>query len=362
MEVFDDERVVVSFGASTPTAAPVSSALDACLVDEPHFSDVIFDAGLAGDREPVVLHADDDVGTPVEATCTPPAVVAGADSDAEAAFVLPAAPPVIGSAVAASASGSFATPGRDENPLAGHLDQEVLLHPADGRRRAEAEASRAAAVRLYVALETRHPDWLPSADASRVSSDTLRRSIIEQAFYARGARYCLDALFATCEGDLSYEAFCSSHEQFISGGAYPPTAEIVAWYVIWRLDRTRALKARTGAEFKGESGHSALKHLAQAYILFPACGFSPEVLKADIVQLAAKKPPDAVATGCEVAHAGAFVQFWLGLGLAVRAKRFAVERLQQRGLQVVVLICHQLHRVCKRAHVPCNELHRSQRA
>ena len=174
---------------------------------------------------------------------------------------------------------------------------------AAGRRRAEVAQDVAEARRLQAWLTDTHPGWARSASTSRIADAGLA---VEQ-YAKRGAAYCRQA---RC-GVESYEAFCAQNATLIAGGdPYPPTEELVAWFALWRLDATRALKARTGVPFKGTSGKGAVKALGYACNLF-AAPFPPEMLKTDIVALAILKPPDAVENGTDVAHAGVHVQFWL---------------------------------------------------
>ena len=105
----------------------------------------------------------------------------------------------------------------------------------------------------------------------------------------------------------SYESFVGLHAHLVVGGAYPPSEELVGWFVLWRLDCTRALKMRTGKPFKGSSGKDAVKGLGYAHTLW-AAPFGASVLGGEVVSLAVKKPPDAVDHETEVAHAGLFVQ------------------------------------------------------
>ena len=83
--------------------------------------------------------------------------------------------------------------------------------------------------------------------------------LIVETFAKRGKAYINHAMNTV----KSYERFCAAHSTQIAdaGNPYPPSELLVGWFAIWRLDGTRALKARTGVPFKGSSGESAVKGL-----------------------------------------------------------------------------------------------------
>jgi hypothetical protein len=185
------------------------------------------------------------------------------------------------------------------------VDRLQLL--TSGRRRDEIELDVAEARKLNAWMEAAHPEWLSTASSSRIDSGSMRTDLRIEYFAKEGKQTCR-LIRSTIE---SYETFCMENSHRIAEGQpYPPTEELVAWFALWRLDRTRALKARTGAAFKGTSGHSAVKALGYAHNVVGA-PFPDSVRKTRLVETACTRPPDAAEGGKEVAHAGVFVQGWL---------------------------------------------------
>ena len=200
---------------------------------------------------------------------------------------------------------SFHTPGGEaaaSSPAPSALWAAPL--PEDGRRlRAEFETDARRAREVYQWLVESHPGWLPGIGASRITDDAVRADLVIGPLAQRGAQYISKAKSAI----VSYESFVGANAGVVEGGSpYPPTESLVAWFVLWRLDVTRALKTRTGKPFKGSSGKAAVKALGYARCAFGA-PFPDDLLKSDVVVLASKRPPDALENETEVAHAGIFV-------------------------------------------------------
>jgi hypothetical protein len=176
------------------------------------------------------------------------------------------------------------------------------------RRRAEVEADVAEATRLLEWLEVSHPAWLRAGgQPSRIADAATRRDLLVERFAKRGRSYCQQGRCAV----VAYERFIAKHAHLVVGGApYPPTTELVAWFLLWNLDLTRAKKRRAGKPFKGTSGKQRKKALGYAAALFSA-PFDADLLGAEEVVMASKRPPDAEEAGVAEAHVGVFVQCWM---------------------------------------------------
>jgi hypothetical protein len=117
----------------------------------------------------------------------------------------------------------------------------VNLDPSSARF-AEVRRDIAAAEQLYDWLEAAHPEWASTAAGSRIAVLSQRRDLDVERFARRGGPYCNQARNSV----LAYERFVRKHERLVVGGsAYPPTADLVAWFALWSIDETRALKLRT---------------------------------------------------------------------------------------------------------------------
>lgn len=131
-------------------------------------------------------------------------------------------------------------------------------------------------------LDDDHPEWAWSdVEASRIGDIDILRGVLEVTMMQLGK----DRVSAARRAIIRYEDFCILHSDDIIGGAYPPTTQLVAWFLYYVNAMARFKAERRKVVYKGTAAKAVALALAGAHAIFGA-PFPPSLMESTQVKMA----------------------------------------------------------------------------